>query len=56
MFLTAGLNLQYNIGESKIYYGTDRGGVTSTDDYIYEKLRDRRLGYGLLAGDRKSVV
>lgn len=50
VFLTAGLNLQYNFGESNVYYGTDRGGVTTSERYTYDKLRDRRLGYGLLAG------
>ena len=56
VFLTAGLNLQVNIGESEVEYGTNRGGVTSTEKYIYDPLRDRRVGYGLTAGGGFGVL
>ncbi len=56
VYLTAGLNLQCNIGKSTVEYGTDRGGVTSTEPYEYDKLRDRRFGYGLTAGGGFGVL
>ena len=57
VFVTAGVNLQYNIGESDIAYGYDRDKKpNSTDKYIYDKVRDRRLGYGLVVGGGAGLL
>ncbi len=56
VYLTAGLNLQCNVGKSMVEYGTDRGGVTSTEEYVYDKLRDKRFGFGLTAGGGFGIL